>query len=380
MKSFHPLTSTLGAVALFAVGMVLGLGNLSGCGKKSPDDPEADSTSWPDSKAAATPKKNDNGATKPRKRPADRKLATTSGRKRGVYTDENGQKWWNKHPYDVWYKDAYEIAGDQTRIGSGKPANNGGTKVAKKDTPKTGMNGGKTPMPKAGGTDWKSLAEMPVLEAEVKSIRNFLTQKMRTPASYRQDYKKIQYSGATLAALAQVMAKHPGKLTWKGDALYVRDLGLAINEKAIGLGAKEFRATQTPYLQLIDTLNRSRPAGLKDPSKDATFFDFADRGALMQRMKQAHNWLDKEVNTAEKIKSEAERVVQEATILAVLLKVIGDPSYDSADAPQYKEHVRVSIENAQKIKGAVKTGNFDGFRKSLSTIYNRCNECHNRFR
>ena len=374
-KPFHAIRTPLGLAGLFAYVLLLGLGNLAGCGGKKSDEGEKSETKSTQANNTNTPK---TGTGNPVQPPVKSQAGSNAGRRRGVYT-VNGQKFYNKHPYDIWYKNAYEVAGNNTPVGSGVPKNGGGTKVAK-NNPNAGMKKKDPPPKTGGGGDWKALADIADLEAEVKAIRNFLTQKMRTPASYRQDYKKIQQAGATLAALGQVISQHPSDINLKKNALYVRDLGLAISEAASGRGVKEFRAAKVPYEQLIDTLNGSKPAGLKEPKKDAEFFDFADRGGLMYRMDDAHKWLSKEINTADKMKADAERVKREASMIAVLMKVIGDKSYDSAEDTDYKGHVAESIKQADYIKAALKTGDFAKYEKAVSTIYNRCNQCHTKYR
>lgn len=353
-------------------------GWLAGCGGNSGDSADK-SASDPKSAGGNTPPKSQPVQAQPKQPAARHVAANNTGRKRGVYTDAKGQKWWNNHPYDIWYRDAYKVAGNAAKVGGGNPVNGGGNKVAKKDPPKTGMKK-KDPPPNAGGTDWQAIADIADIETEVKLLRNYLQQKMKTPASYRQEYRQIEQVGWALATLGQVLSQHPGQSNLKRNALYIRDLGQAIAEKATGRAPKDFRATKVPYEQLIDTLNGSPPAGLKEPKKDAVFSDFTERGGLMNRMDRIHKWMDKEVNTADKMKSEAERVKREASVLAVFYKTIGDKSFDSAEDPDYRGHVLESIKQTQNIKAALKTGDFPAYQKAVSTIFNRCNQCHTKYK
>lgn len=369
--------SAVGSAAVFGVGLLLGLGMFSGCrgGGKPAEEKSAAAKADHQTKSLE-------GKTAPAE-PVRRgqPTATKQGRfPRAVWTDRSGQKWWHKHPYDVWYGDALRVAQDTRSVGTNVAANTktGGQNPGKTNPPSKVT--GKTPPAKTSGDDWKSIAPAPVLEAEVKRIRNFLLQKMRSPSVYNGNYKTIQYLGSTLAAIAQVVALHDEDISWKADALYVRDLGQKISEEASGLGAKKFKGTKLPVEQFIDILNRNKPAGLAEPDKSATFFDVADRGGLMKRMEEAYNWLEKEVTTEERFKMQADKIKHEATILGLLVKIIGDASYDSADDPDYKGHVEASVQAAQKILSAVQTGDFMTYRKALNTINNRCTQCHTGFR
>lgn len=358
-------------VALFGLGLLLGVGSLPGCGR-TPGERDASSKSERPGPAgkSASPRV---AGEEQRRDSGNAGEGTNAVARRGVYV-KDGQKWWNKHPYDIWYQDAYKIASDTRPVGtSGNPP-----KIDNKQpAPPTGKKKG--PPPKSQG-GWKGLVPVAELETEVKNIRNFLALRVRTPGVYKTAYKQIEYNGAVLAALASVIAVHPDEVSWKQDALYVRDLGLKISESATGIGIKNYRATKLAYEQFADILSRNKPAGLAEPKKNESFFDFASRGGLMKRMEQAYNWLDKEVPTAGRFKEEQERVRHEAAVLRVLLTVIGDASYDQADAPGYKKHVAESVKLTRQITAAAQNEDFAGYRQSLSAVYNHCNQCHTEFR
>lgn len=357
--------SALGGCVLFGCGLLLGLGSLPGCGGDSPETSaktdDADSPGQPPGRRVAA---NDGG---------DRGRGGGSGQdRREVYT-KDGQKWWNNHPYDVWHQDAYAIASDRTPIGQSpdpkKPGDSPEPVPKEKEDPKAKSSSG-----------WESLAGMGELEAEVVGIRNQLTARLRTTGGYNTSYKQVANSGAALAVVAHVISLHPGDVSWKDDALYIRDLGQAISKSATGLGAKNFRETKAPFEQFVDVLNRSKPAGLPEPKPDARFSEFAGRGGLMQRMQEGYNWLDKEVPSAEALKENGDRVKQEAAILAVMLKVVGEPGYEYADDPGYQEYLTKSIELSRELSASVEKEDYKSYRKALSTIYNNCNQCHDGYR
>ncbi|MFQ5731724.1 MAG: hypothetical protein ACE5KM_07200, partial [Planctomycetaceae bacterium] len=301
-------------------------------------------------------------------------LAQNGGTHRGVWV-KDGQKYYNNHPYDVWYPNAYEVAADQRPVGAnGNGGKTNPTRNGKKEPPAN-----KTPMPNSSG-DWESIASIAVLEAEVKRIRNVVSQKTKTFGSYRDNYKRIAYNGATLAAVAHVISLHPGKVTWKADALYVRDVGMKINEKATGRAKKDFDATKAAVEQLVDLLNRNKPADLKPPEKKTEFFEFAERAGMMKRMEEAFLWLSKDVNSEAKFKSESETIVHEATILGLLVKCAGDLSYDRADEAGYQKHVAATLKATQQIQAAVKGRSFADFGTGINVIQNNCTECHRNFK
>ena len=356
MKNASNIAQACASLFFFTLALGMLVVTFSGCGG---GDPKKSDTA--DKKPSGKDAKPGNGNPQ----------VADGGGQRGFH-ERNGRKYFNNHPYDVWHDNAFAVASDQRPVGAG---GNGGTK-------KPVDNGKKDPTPMkknpAGGTDWKSIAPIAVLEAEVKRIRNELSQKTNTIGRYRGNYKEIAYDGATLAAIAQVISLHPDKVTWQADALYVRDLGSSINTSATGLAKKNYDATKAAAEQFVDILNRNKPSGLKEPAKDAEFFDFAERAGMMKRMSAGFDWLQKEVNNEEKFKSESERVVHEAAILALLAKCAADKSYDQAEEETYQQFVAKTIKAAQDIRTAVQAKNFANFRAGVNVIQNTCNECHNK--
>jgi len=360
-----------GSLCCLSLGLALGVAAVSGCGgedgEKAGDAYKTRESSQPgDGKTA-------NGSDK------TRGASVTRRTRRGVWKGPDGRKYWNNHPYDIWYGDAYAIASDTTPVGK----SNGGKAVV--GPPK--KQSGKTTADKTANSqgDWKTIAPLGILEDEVIRIRNFGTQKLQTAGRYNSGYKELQYNGAALAVVAQIISNYPEdpdgeKISWKSDALYVRDLGVKMNATATALGSKKYRETKEVFEKFVDLLNRNKPAGLMEPDKKAAFADVASRGALMRRMDSAHKWMKTEVNSEEAFKQNAEGVLHEAVMLGTMAKVIGHPSYFLADDPDYAGYVNKTVEATQTIRTAVKTGDYTKFRSSLDVIYNQCNQCHTGFR
>ncbi len=368
MKNREFWWQTTGSAVLISCGLALAGTALSGCGGGS----EKSTT------GSTSPGSNDRKSGGPVVNVRGNELLASNDRDvpHGVWTDKDGNKFFHKIPYDVFFQDPLTVGNDRTPIGGGTP----GTKLKSEGGKKNPANGGGVATKKPATGDWATLASGAILDAETKRIRNFITQKMQTVGRYNGGYKEIQYNAAALAAIANIIAKHPDKVTWKADALYVRDLGTKMSETAVGLSKKNYDMTKIPFENFVDILNRNKPDGLKEPDKEASFFDVAERAGVMKRMQAAFNWMKTDVTAEDKFKAEAEQVTHEATILGVLAKVIGDQSYDSADEPEYKAHVNGTVKATQDIVKAVKASDFTSFRSALDRIGNRCNQCHTDFK
>ncbi|GAB4153143.1 MAG: hypothetical protein Tsb009_29410 [Planctomycetaceae bacterium] len=350
-------------LCVFSLGTFLGLTSFTGCGgkseKSSPKKTSDKNISGSSNQASSNPV---NGTT--RRGASD---------KNGVWTDARGQKMWGKHPYDIWYPDAYAVARNTNPVGTSTSANNSSPKTATKQA---------SPMKAAKSSgDWQQLAPIAILDAEIKRIRNLITQKTQTVGQYNGNYRDIQYNAATLAAIAQIAATHPDSISWKKNAYYIRDLGTKINKSADGLGRKKYDATKLSFEQFVDIMNGNNPPdSLKKPEPSVTFDEAASRFGLMRRMDQAHKWLLKEVRDEATLKSENETVIHEATMLAVLSKVIMDSSYDSTDEPEYREFAQNMVNASTTMVSAAKSGNYKGYRMAVDSIINNCNNCHTNYK
>jgi hypothetical protein len=350
-----------GSLFLLAAGLLLATATVSGCGKGG-EKPQKTGNAGRGSKSPApeTVRRQDNGdnlAARPH---------------RGVWMN-NGQKYYNKHPYDVWYPNAYQVAADSRPVGS---AGNGRA-VAVAQAKKSAAQPVKTKAAPQASGGWKSLVSGAELEAEMKRIAIFCNEKLLMVSRYNSSFKEIANNAAALSAVAQIAAVHPDPISWKEDALYLRDLGLKLSETATERGTKKFKEAKEQFEKIDGILKKNKPAGLGEPKKGATFFDVAGRGSLMRRMEAAHKWLKSEIKTEEQFKSNLQTIAHEATMLGLMAQVIGDKSYDSAEDPRYKRYVATTIGEARKIVAATKAGNFAVYQPALDKIYNQCNECHN---
>lgn len=352
MKSRPSFVPTALSAAVFICGLALGVSAFPGCGSKtttsSTDDAKSKQVAGNSEKAPVA-------------------AATPRGRARNtIWTDRDGRKYFGKIPLEVFHSRPYEVAKDQTKIGIAGTNNGGGAKQPKM---------AKTEKPKAAAS-FASIASGTILDAEAKRIRNSFTQKLQTVGRFNRGFREVQAEAATLAAVAQAVAVHSDDVSWKADALYVRDLATAMNSSADAIGKKKFDETKASFEKFGDIMNRSKPAGLKKPEEGVTLDTSADRGGLMRRMDAAHAWLKKDVPDEETFKAEIEKIKHEATILALLTKVITDPSYYQADEKEYREFAQNIVDASKEMVAAATTGNFKNYRAAVEKVINNCNNCH----
>jgi|GEM_PF-4555018 len=233
-----------------------------------------------------------------------------------VWQDDDGRKYLGRVPYDVFFDNPLEVAAEGTPVASS----------SKPDAPIAIPVTDETSLPEPvmaeqqtkDGVDWATQLPVDVLESELKSARNFLKEKLRSVASYNSAVTMIPVRVAMIAVLSGIAAEHSGDISWKDDALYVRDLAWRMNETVLKRGPKDQRRLLRLFEDLADTLNRSRPAGLEDPSSELTLSDAADMGNIMLRIEESEQRLRTEV-TEEIFRSQATMVQHEASLMAGLV-------------------------------------------------------------
>jgi len=297
--------------------------------------------------------------------------ATATHGRGEVWVDANGQKWFGNVPMDAFFDQPYAIANDTTPIGSSTvaPAVTSGT-VKAPESASTSLS----------GDSWNDLISAAELDDEVKTIRNFLNENLRSVSNYNSSMLMIPPKVATLGALAGVAMEHPDAVSWKDDAKYVRDLARKMNSDTLHAGPKDQRRLLELYEAVSDTLNRSRPADLEEPSETDTFADVSEMRLLMRRIEEAEKRLKTEAGTDKGLASRKEMVAHEATLIATLAKIVTLPGYGYEDDQRFKGYASEVIQAALAIKVAATDNDFSGYELALTRISTNCSSCHSDYK
>ena len=298
-----------------------------------------------------------------------------------VWVDEGGNRFIGRVPYDVFFDHPLSVASNGQPLGEMQSATANQTSALERSTP-TETNASVTTLPTAASPSdngWTSVLPAAALESEVKTIRNFLNQKLQSVGNYNSSVTMIPVKAATLALLAGIAIEHSGGVSWKEDAPYIRDLAASMNDSVLQRGPKDQRRLLGLFENLADTLNRSRPSGLKEPTPETTLADVAAMRLVMDRMKEAEQRLRTEVNESS-FTSSKEIVLHEASILSGLMQAMTTESYGYADDPEFREMAQKITDSGQEMRDAVDNGDFKDFELSLSRIAGSCQSCHREYK
>ena len=298
-----------------------------------------------------------------------------------VWEDEQGRRYLGRVPYDVFFDHPLDIAGDPAPAdGSPTAGTSGGsdeTASVVSDTdavPPNGTSGDSADNRPA----WHDILPAAVIETEMKAVRNFLNEKLRSVGTYNASVTMLPAAAALGAALAVMAANHEGDISWKDDALWLRDLAAGMNETPLQRGAKDQRRLLRLFEDMADILNRSRPAGLPDP-QDADPADVADMRLLMQRMETAEQRLRTDVSR-ESIGRSREQIHHETWLLSGLMALLSTESYGYADDPDFLGHATKLRTACDGMRTAADAGDFDTYQVHLSAAAAACQACHRDYR
>ncbi|MEZ6058135.1 MAG: hypothetical protein R3C01_15665 [Planctomycetaceae bacterium] len=360
-------------------GMLLSLASLVGCGRGSTPTPSTEPTQATAS-AGST-------AFAP---------ATGAGMVPGtnveaapmMSTAASSTKWIGGIPYDVFYDAPLTVASNAASLGPAATPGSGGPMaeaVASAGTattpPQTGTPMTTTtpePMGAGGAIDWNAVAPIEMVVEEVKQLRIRLTGHLGTVATYNKGKEDISQDANVLAAIAGVVEVHPGEVSWKEKAKFLRDLSYDMYMAADGTGSKPFNATQAPFEQ-IEVLLNGGSAPDKDSMEKVPFADVADRTQLMYRIRKTFDNLKSNINTEARLTSEADMVQREFAVLALIGQVISDKSYEYSESPEYRGFAKTFTDAAISGRQAAEAKNFTVYMEAIATIQKTCADCHGKF-
>jgi cytochrome c556 len=232
----------------------------------------------------------------------------------------------------------------------------------------------------AAADSWDALIPVAVLDEEIKNIRNFLQETVSSVGNYNSSMMMIPPKVATLAALAEVAHLQGQSVSWKDDAIYIRDLAGKMNSSPLQRGAKDQKRLQELFESIADILNRSKPAGLEAPPETDSFAETAEMRSLMKRMEEAEKLMKTEVGSADALTAKKAFVQHEAAVLGVLAKIVTQPGYGYEDDAEFKGFASGIVAATQSLQDAAEGGDFSGFEAAMSGIATNCQNCHSKYK
>lgn len=237
------------------------------------------------------------------------------------------------------------------------------------------------PAAATGGGTWSKLADAETLEAEIKNTVNALASAVENPGQFKsQHFRQARRLYSSLAVWFGVVAAYDGDIKWKDKAASLRDAIAKAGFNCKVGSDQSFQEAKGRYEDLRTLLEGGSPK-LPAAEPAAEWKNIADLTELMKRMEEAgQNHLTPWTASAAEFKSNKDKVLHEAQLLAVLSEVIKHPSYEFGADENFVKYADALRGACQEIAEGAKTDNYDKARSGAGAMSKACNGCHGDFR
>ena len=342
-------------VGIPSVLMLSGCGGTSKSGESTDSSPATTAQNAEGSSSDAPPKAMNSADTRP---------ATDSPRRQDErWTDANGVEYLGNVPLDVFYDQPLKVAGDQTMLG-GVPAmaQSGGPATLPSSMNNSPMGSADTPPAAdsqaptvASANSWPDLISGEEIKTEITDSRNFLNKSLQRYGDYKKAMLMIPGKAASIAVLSHIAMQHPDDVSWKEDAIYIRDLAKKMNEETLKPDKKSHERVLTLFENITSTLDRSRPSDLEEPNTEDSYVDVAGMDMLMVRLDEAEKRLKTEAGSESAFETKKEMIKHEAALLGTLSHVITLEGYGYADDDEFKGYANNIVKAARTIRDSIET-------------------------
>lgn len=276
---------------------------------------------------------------------------------------------------EIFFKDAR-----QHLIGA-KPDFSAGPAIAKvPGVAPAGMGGGAPPAAAAGGdgTGWSALVSAETLESEIKAQPGEIDKAMKATNQQKSARMVMTY----LATLYGVIFKYDKPdVRWKDSSQAWRDTFAKAGNNLKAWTDTQKKQVSKVQTDLRDLIQGNTPQVATSLDGEAPWLEIADRSPIMHRLEagqQEHlaGW----AKDADSVKKNAEAIIREAEIIAMLARIIQDKSYEYSDDSTYMQYAVELEKQALAAVAATKAGDGAAASSAVSKMQKACDDCHGGFR
>jgi hypothetical protein len=232
------------------------------------------------------------------------------------------------------------------------------------------------------GSGWSALISPGTIEDGIKGLRLQVDKEVTTLSDFKgKGHKLARREYTMLAMLFGIASEYEGEVRWKKDSAVARDaFGRSAGNFKVATDAA-FNEAKARKQELGELVGGSSPYGGKTGEAKTNWPQIAGRAPLMQYLETA--WeprLKPALSDKAAFTANADKVLREAELFAVIGEVLAKEGMADAEAAEYKEFCLKLRDGAKQIIDAVKQKNFDEASKASATIGKACTECHENYR
>jgi hypothetical protein len=231
----------------------------------------------------------------------------------------------------------------------------------------------------AAGDGWQALVSADTLVDEIKSKKKLVDEAVAKKGTFiRGGYLEARNALSSIAAAFGVIAAFPGEVRWKDQAAKARDtFGRVADDCNKGDDKTFVSATKAS-----EDLEKLLSGGTIDGQvvADVKWHRIAARSPLMWRLEMAEKAAREATASPAAFGKEAERLLHEAEIIAMIGEFVQQPDFEFFDDDTYKGYASAMRDAAVAAAAAVKKGDHAAAVTALGAISTACTDCHGEYR
>ncbi len=234
--------------------------------------------------------------------------------------------------------------------------------------------------PRNGNGPWSDWVEADILETEIKRQHQQLTKALQSPARFKSgSYRAAEDAMGIISLMFAVTVEHDEAPRWQDIADRLREV-YATGEESLEANDDSFKRASRGKDNLSDLIRGGRPT-LDAPKQEIDWSRYASRGAVMRRMKVAHEdrlavWSIDRRELADNV----EEVQHEAQLLALLAEALVQPEAYDGDDEDYQAYARELRDAANELTVSAEQEDQPAAERAFNRAQKSCLNCHADYR
>lgn len=227
-----------------------------------------------------------------------------------------------------------------------------------------------------GGATWSEVIDGEILENEVKRLQMQLDTLITTPVKFQTDYQNARYAFIELATTFAVISQFEAQVRWQDSAAAAQSLFTQTAANCRTTSPQAFQSAKNAQEQLRNLVRGGSLDAADESNADLDWSQFADRIPLMQRLDKALEQLKQNSGNKSTFAAARDNLLRDASIVAMLGKVLVQPAVEDADDEDYVALARKMIAAAREVREAIGLDNYEIAAAAINRIEQSCNDCH----
>ena len=247
--------------------------------------------------------------------------------------------------------------------------------------PAPGSMAGEPDARPGGGFRWSTFVSPDTLADEIKDMRGQVANAVASASDFKGGgYDDARVAFGTIALAFAVIAEHDGDVRWKSHAEQARDLFARVGSNCKVGTAQSFNEAKARVDDLAALLDGNGLDAAAEREEDFKWSQVAGRPALMARLERADEHAAAATASKDDFTKQAEKLLHEAELVAVIGEVIQRPDYEYHDDDTYRGHAAAMRDAAMQARDAALKGDYDAARTAVGALKKSCDTCHGDYR